>query len=269
MTDTDSVLISGDEESAGLDLRGHHVEVRSLRSPDKTTPNEDTALVAPVGTNGLVVAVADGVGGSPAGREAAQLVMQTLATALAAREEDSGSLRTTILDAIEAANHALLDSGRRGATTLVVAEIVDRVLRCYHIGDSEMYVVGQRGALKARIVPHSPTGFAVEAGLLRENEAVQHDQRHVLFNVVGANDMRVEISAPVKLARYDTVLLASDGLVDNLYPDEIIATIKAGGLAGAVEKLVQQARRRMANDASSKPSKPDDLTVVVCRQSRG
>jgi serine/threonine protein phosphatase PrpC len=77
--------------------------------------------------------------------------------------------------------------------------------------------------------------------------------------------MRVDISAPVKLAARDTVLLASDGLVDNLFFDEIIATVRAGPLTQAIDKLVQSARRRMVNDGSSKPSKPDDLTVMVCR----
>jgi serine/threonine protein phosphatase PrpC len=185
--------------------------------------------------------------------------------ALAQPDVTTETLRTTILDAIESANRSLLESGRRGATTLVVAEIVDRTLRSYHVGDSELLAVGQRGAVKARIIPHSPTGFAVEAGLLGENEAVQHEQRHILFNVVGSADMRVDISAPVKLAARDTVLLASDGLVDNLFFDEIIATVRAGPLTQAIDKLVQSARRRMVNDGSSKPSKPDDLTVMVCR----
>ncbi|HEX5421194.1 MAG TPA: hypothetical protein VFY39_14465, partial [Gammaproteobacteria bacterium] len=119
--------------------------------------------------------------------------------------------------------------------------------------------------MKRRVVPHSPTGFAVEAGLMDENEAVQHDQRHVLFNVIGAEDMRVEISGLVKLAARDTVLLASDGLLDNLFVDEIVDVIRSGPLSAAADRLVEKALGRMKANGSSQPSKPDDLTIILYR----
>jgi serine/threonine protein phosphatase PrpC len=129
--------------------------------------------------------------------------------------------------------------------------------------------VGQRGRIKQRVVPHSPTGFAVEAGLLDEHEAVQHDQRHVLFNVVGSPDMRVEVGSALQLAVHDTVLLASDGLFDNLFIDEIVDTIRVGPLASAADKLVERARARMQGDgAADSPCKPDDLTIVLYRRGR-
>ncbi len=187
-------------------------------------------------------------------------------SALGQVESTDEPLRPVILDTVEAANKSLIENGKRAATTLVVAEIVDNQMRCYHVGDSELIAVGQRGRIKARIIPHSPTGFAVEAGLLDEDEAVQHEQRHVLFNVIGSPEMRVDIAAPIKLALYDTVLLASDGLVDNLFFDEIVDIIRAGPLPAAADRLVSAARRRMVTDGNSKPSKPDDLTVILCRK---
>src|SRR5690606_41142539 len=45
------------------------VALRSLRSPEKDTPNEDAAAIIWLSDNALVLAVADGVGGTPAGRE--------------------------------------------------------------------------------------------------------------------------------------------------------------------------------------------------------
>jgi serine/threonine protein phosphatase PrpC len=118
-------------------------------------------------------------------------------------------------------------------------------------------------------VPHSLTGFAVEAGLLDEQEAVQHEQRHVIFNVVGAPDMRVDVATPVKLAPFDTVLLASDGLFDNLFVDEIVATAQCGPLPARMSQLIAQADERMRTEGRDQPSKPDDLTVILCRESRG
>jgi len=258
-------LFLGDAETFEAAGPVGRIAVRSLKSPDKDGPNEDAAAVIPVGDAAVVLAVADGVGGSPAGCEASTSAMRILKKSLAA--VDGAPLRGAILDAIEKANQTILDSGRRSATTLVVAEIAGHELRCYHIGDSELVVVGQRGRVKQRIIPHSPTGFAVEAGLLDEDEAVQHEERHVLFNVVGAPDMRVDISTAVRLAPKDTVLLASDGVLDNLYFDEIVEIIRIGPIGRAADRLIEAARARMANGDGAAPSKPDDATIVLYRRS--
>src|SRR5690606_35529750 len=118
------------------------------------------------------------------------------------------------------------------------------------------------------VVPHSPTGFAVEAGLLDEDEAVRHAERHVLFNVLGTEDMRVEIGGAVKLATFDTVLLASDGLLDNLFADEIVDIIRTGPIRDAADRLVEKAIGRMKRNGSGQPSKPDDLTIILFRPYR-
>ena len=192
--------------------------------------------------------------------------MQTLCRMLGRLPIDAPELRPAILDAVEEANRQVLALGRGAATTLVVAQLNVTQLRSYHVGDSELVAVGQRGLVKQRVVPHSPTGFAVEAGLLDEDEAVQHDQRHVLFNVIGSPDMRVEVGPSLQLAVRDTVLLATDGLFDNLFIDEIVDTIRKGPLPAAADKLVERARERMRGEgAGDQPCKPDDLTIVLFR----
>lgn len=239
------------------------VSVRSYRSPDKDTANEDAAAVIPLPGGGLVLAVADGVGGNPNGREAAALAVGALERGLGSLPAGA-PLRPAILDAVESANRRVLELNRGAATTLAIAELSGGELRCYHVGDSELIGVGQRGRVKLRVVPHSPTGFAVEAGLMDENEAVQHDQRHVLFNVIGSPDMRIEVGAVLKLAPHDTLLLATDGLMDNLFVDEIVDVIRAGPLSEAADRLVARARERMTG-TSAGPSKPDDLTIILYR----
>jgi serine/threonine protein phosphatase PrpC len=255
-----------EHEQADRSLPHGEVCVRSVRSPDKKTDNEDSAAIIQLGDDSLVLAVADGVGGSVAGREASNAAVRTLSRVLTNLPEETSQLRPAILDAVEAANKTVLGLARGAATTLVVAQLDATRLRTYHVGDSELLAVGQRGRIKQRVVPHSPTGFAVEAGLLDEDEAVQHDQRHVLFNVVGSSDMRVEVGPALQLAVRDTVLLASDGLFDNLYIDEIVDTIRSGPLTAAADRLVARVQARMQGaDAKDQPCKPDDLTVVLFR----
>jgi serine/threonine protein phosphatase PrpC len=251
-------------EGADLDMAQGRVSVRSFRSPTKDTDNEDSAAVIPFGSDGLVLAVADGVGGSPGGKQASNLAVQTLADVLTSRSPEPDNLRAAIVDAVEEANRQILELGRGSATTLVVGDFLNGQVRSYHVGDSELMSVGQRGRIKLRVIPHSPTGFAVEAGLLDEDEAIEHDTRHLLFNVIGAPDMRIEIGTPVRVDDYDTVLLSSDGLLDNLFVDEIVRIIRCGDLANAADELTALALARMAGGDSG-PSKPDDLTIVLYR----
>jgi serine/threonine protein phosphatase PrpC len=258
-----------DSEHSDHSLPHGEVCVRSVRSPDKSTPNEDAAAVIQVGQDSLVLAVADGVGGTPAGREASNVAVETLCRVIGAQPPETLQLRPAILDAVEEANKAVLGLARGAATTLVVAQLNATRLRSYHVGDSELIAVGQRGRIKQRVVPHSPTGFAVEAGLLDEDEAVQHDQRHVLFNVIGSPDMRVEVGPALQLAARDTLLLASDGLFDNLFIDEIVDTIRIGPLAEVADRLVARVQARMSGQgADNHPCKPDDLTIVLFRPHR-
>ena len=259
-------LGSSEREQADRTLPLGEVCVRSIRSPDKQTENEDSAAIIQLGDDSLVLAVADGVGGAAAGREASNATVRALSRVLTKLPDETLQLRPAILDAVDQANKAVLGLARGAATTLVVAQLDAKRLQSYHVGDSELLAVGQRGRIKQRVVPHSPTGFAVEAGLLDEDEAVQHDQRHVLFNVIGSSDMRVEVGPALQLAARDTVLLASDGLFDNLYIDEIVDTIRSGPLVAAADRLVERVQTRMkGSDKSDQPCKPDDLTVVLFR----
>jgi serine/threonine protein phosphatase PrpC len=238
----------------------------SHRAPEKESPNEDVAIVIPVDEQTVVLAVADGMGGGRAGKEAAWIAIDTLREKLST-VTPGGGLREAILDAFDAANAAVLALGIGAATTLAVVEVQGNILRPYHVGDSVILVFGQRGRMRFQCVMHSPVGYAVEAGVLGENEAVHHEDRHLVSNVVGAADMRIEIGPAITLSHYDTVLLASDGLVDNLYIEEIVEDARKGPAARAVRQLVARCERRMRGESSStKPSKADDLTVLLYRQ---
>jgi serine/threonine protein phosphatase PrpC len=77
--------------------------------------------------------------------------------------------------------------------------------------------------------------------------------------------MRIEIGPSIEMASRDTLVIASDGLVDNLLPSEIVEFVRSGPLDEAVGDLVAEARRRMTEKNGDAPSKPDDLTVIAYR----
>ena len=178
-------------------------------------------------------------------------------------------LRSAILSGIESANQAIraLDIG--AMTTLAVVELGAAEMRTYHVGDSMILVVGARGRLKLKTIAHSPVGYGVESGLLDSEEAMHHAERHLVSNVMGDPEMRIEIGPPVPLKPLDTIVLASDGLFDNLHEDEIAQELCRGAYRAAVRRLCSVARQRMLEPRGDHPSKHDDLTMIVLRGHAG
>ncbi len=270
MTDKahDPVVLDGAHESDRrvIDVAGGSLVAYTRRAPDKETENEDTVGIVPWGPAAAVIVVADGAGGLPGGKRASLTAVTTLAQSLRISLEKTVLLRTAVLNGIEAANTAVRDIGNGSATTLTVITIEGRSVRSYQIGDSEALVVGQRGLLKLQTTAHSPTGFAVQAGFLDHREALHHEERHLVSNFIGTADMTIDVGASIELAARDTVLLASDGLTDNLHQEEIIECVRKGPLGDAVDRVVAKAHDRMRHAETGEPSKPDDLSVVLFRK---
>lgn len=242
-----------------------HIAAYTSRSPAKESANEDAMAVIPVDHDAGVLIVADGVGGMPQGSSASRIAVQTLVDALSG-VHNTAQMREAILDGIEQANRSILESRSGAAATLCVAEISGTTVRPYHVGDALVLITGQRGRLKFQNIPHSPVGYAVEAGLLHEDDAVHHEERNLVSNVVGDGEMRIDVGPAIDMAARDTLLLASDGLADNLYIDEIVNHIRVGRLPGVAEKLSQACRRRMTNPNGNKPAHPDDLSFLIMRR---
>jgi len=277
----------------------------SARSPNKETANEDAAAVIPVGETAIVLAVADGLGGSAAGEQASRVCLQSLTAAIQeghalanssgviivsdpaanglhpSRDTVRGNashawLRTAILDGLELANREILALGSGAATTISVVEITSSdqgeteaspqlTVRPYHVGDSVILLVGGRGTVKVQTIPHSPVGYGLESGLLNDDEAMHHKDRHIVSNVVGCPEMRIEIGPARVLSPRDTLLLTSDGLADNLHIEEIVQRMRKGPLPKAMQALADEATTRMRNPVAGRPSKADDLTFLLFR----
>jgi len=262
------ILLDGADEPERLDtpIGGGDMVAYSCRAPDKDTANEDGVAAIPYGPDAVVLVIADGAGGLPAGRRAARTAVRSLAESLQIAMSETALLRSAILDGIEAANQAVLSLANGSATTMTVVAIDGLLARTYQVGDSEAMIVGQRGRIKSQTMAHSPTGFAVEAGFLDERAALHHKERHLVSNFIGTTDMRIDIGAEVKLRPRDTVLLASDGLTDNIHAHEIVEMIRKGPLTDAIDSICSLARRRMSVESKHQPSKPDDLSVILFRK---
>jgi PPM family protein phosphatase len=230
--------------------------------PGKEEPNDDSAVIIETECGATVLAVADGVGGCPMGYKASAIAVNSIVEHVEAAQPQS-NLRSAILDAIEHANAEILDLGVGAASTISVVEIRDRVARTYQVGDSLALVIGQRGALKWKSLPQSPVGYAVESGMMDEAESMHHDERHLVSNLLGLKEMHIQVGPPRKLAARDTVIVASDGLFDNLRMDEVIALGRSGQPIDRVARLVELATERMKCTDPQLPGKPDDLSILL------
>ena len=244
------------------------VAVFSNRSPDKDDGkrNEDSLGVFPLAADAVVIAVADGMGGQPMGGEAADITIDTLGKSLAGAGPN-GQLRPAILDGVDSANAAVKALGVGAATTLVVAQVQGNTVRSYHVGDSHLLLVGNRGKVRFQTIAHSPVGYAVEAGVLDEKGAMFHEDRHLVSNMIGSPEMHVDIGSKIRLQQRDTLVLGSDGLFDNLHLDEIVEIARKGPLRKVAESLHASCVKRMQHEHDTVPSKPDDMTFAVFRLS--
>lgn len=281
------------------EIAGGRAVLYTAAAPDKIAPgakadgNQDGALIVSVDETRGVLAVADGMGGPPAGDQASALALRSVsssirefqgAAATVSRDDGrpgsgasgsagrrrraapDGVLREPILNGFELANKSVGLLGSGAGTTLAVVEIDRGYVRPYHAGDSMILVVGQRGKIKLQTVSHSPVGYAVEAGMLEEKEAMHHEARHLISNVVGSPGMRIEIGPVLRLRPRDTLLLASDGLFDNLHIEEIVDRMRKGKPETGAERVIELCQTRMRENVPGRPSKPDDLTLIAFRQ---
>ncbi len=234
----------------------------SKRSPAKRSVNEDSAMSYRLHDGGLVLAVADGCGGMKNGEKASRLALKSLAKSLDRRTSDNQPVRNYILDGIERANHRILKSQLGSACTIAVVEIHGNQMRSYHVGDSMIMVINKQ-QIRYESISHSPIGYAVGSGLLPTNKAMFHEDRHLVSNVLGYREMRIEIGPTLDISDQDKVVIASDGLSDNLTSHEIATRCDQSDVQMVASKLTNLASRRMMNESSTRPCKPDDLTIIV------
>jgi len=190
----------------------------------------------------VLLAVADGMGGPPAGERASALAIATLEEATLAGLDAASAL----VDAFEAAHRAIeadADSHPERAgmgTTLVAALVLDGTAAVAHTGDSRAYR-WRRRRLEALTVDHNRAAEAVRAGRLSADEARWSSDRHALTRALGGSRHDAEIGGPFALEDGDALLLVSDGVTGVLADaalEALVAEHRGASLPGAILEAV-------------------------------
>ncbi len=205
--------------------------------------NEDSAYAGP-----SLVLVADGVGGAAAGEVASTVAATTLAD-LAARHPDADPA-VLLREAVDRAGSTLRrhvadhpDAVGLGTTLTALLTDGSRV-GLAHLGDSRAYLL-RRGRLHRLTADHSWARAMVDGGHVTEEQAARSPYRHRLVRWLGADDPSHGYGRPdvghLELVVGDRVLLASDGLTDEVDDVLLARLLSVSRVGDAVELLVTAA----------------------------
>jgi protein phosphatase len=213
-----------------------------------------TARTLKVGDAGLLVAVADGMGGAAAGEVASREGLAAVALflfghwgRLAPASAVEGELLKALETAVERASDAVLrysddDRTARGmGSTLTAAVIWNGCAYFAQVGDSRAYLVRQ-GDLYQITEDQTLVNDLVAQGSLTREQARVHPQRNMITQALGSpQPLRVVLSRLV-LCRGDRLLCCSDGLHGEV-PDAHILAVLSQGLSPrrSLELLVEEA----------------------------
>lgn len=256
------------ENDNGLTTDCFNIRYFTCHGKDKTQ-NEDTLLVQPVSENGIILAVADGVGSASNAQQASAQLLKTLSKQLATLTQNNekntlDKVRNIILDTISNSNKTM--SSKAGfLTTITICAIHNRMIQVFQIGDSGLLICGQRGKLKYKTTAHSPVGYALESGMINATQAIHHPENHLVDNLIGTEVANIEMNTPIRLTDHDTVFLATDGLFDNITPEDIIETIRKGKIekiSKTMADCIQNQRTPVKHNAFIKD---DDCSFIICR----
>ena len=221
--------------------------------------NEDSALI-----NGVLIAVADGMGGHAGGEVASKVAITTLAQILPLLNNDEMDpesledfLMGSLLDIDQEIHQTVLDDDRLSGmgTTLTAIALYRNHAYVLHTGDSRAYRL--RGKELQQITKdHSVVQELIDSGAITEAEAAFHPQRSVLTNVLMGQGNITPLLVSYEVKPGDKFLLCSDGLNTVVSNDEIHAALKG---EGAISKLVELTYERGA---------PDNVSIILAEVSQ-
>ncbi len=211
--------------------------------------NEDAFLKMP---NHGIWAVADGMGGHPAGDVASQLIVDDLENVVNATHIHELNCQV-ILDSLQNSNEKLLIlaeeefPGMSVGSTIVILFIKDGMFSILWGGDSRAYLF--RGKkLKRLTKDHTQINEMIDNGMLDPSDVEDHPLEHVITSAVGVFcDLNIEVVKHA-LQENDIFLLCSDGLTKEMTDVDIglillhSISIVDSGMALMHASLVRNAR---------------------------
>ncbi len=220
--------------------------------------NEDAWCIAPV-DNGLVCAVADGIGGHEAGDVASALAIRIFGETIREAGITAGDPETAadILKRGHTLAHEAIQYQATGThagmgTTLVSACFGVGAVALCNTGDSRCTLI-RTGIVRPLTKDHSFVQGLVDREVLTQEEACSHPMKHIITHSLGT-DFAAECTVH-PLCAGDTLVVSSDGLHDYVTRETMMLAGEASTAEGAAQILMKEAARRST----------DNITLIVVR----
>jgi serine/threonine protein phosphatase PrpC len=203
-------------------------------------------------TRGVLIIIADGVGGQGRGDIASRLAVET-ALAKFRESKPLESAQKILTRMFEAANLAVYDAGMadhsqsRMSTTLTAVLCRNSEVTVGHVGDCRVYRVSE-GRLERLTSDHTYAALQSKMGLISEEEAMGSQLRCVLTRNIGQQPfVRADLRS-VYVAKGDLILLCSDGLHGWVTEAEILDILLHNPPEASCKALVTLAEKRGTED---------------------
>jgi protein phosphatase len=218
---------------------------------------------------GVLLAVADGMGGALAGEVASRLAVETLAEEIAKRSQAHAGAAPKAAAIAEVGSAAVLaansrirtegegDASRRGmGTTLTVAWVVGSSVETFQVGDSRAYLF-RDGSLSQLTKDQSLVGKLIEDGIISEEEAERVAGRHIILQALGSEEALEIVHETTAIKAGDVLLLCTDGLSGLVRNAAIESELRRPG------SLEQQTQRLIA--LAEGEGGTDNITVLLAK----
>ncbi len=227
--------------------------------------NQDR-LTAIESDDGVLLVLADGMGGLEQGEIAAQAVVDVASELYLNSPRPVPDTGRLLCDIIHRSHDKLIEDlsvdqeHSSFGTTAVLCLIQHGEAHWAHVGDSRLYLFrGGRTIYRTR--DHSYVESLYQQGLIDDEERSRHPRRNQITQCIGCTRYRPEVAlaTPIALQEKDVLLLCSDGLWDPVRESELADLL---GCASTLEESMELMADRAENSAYPNA---DNISVVALR----
>lgn len=211
--------------------------------------NDDAVSVSKNKQGAVIGIVCDGVGSHSNASYSSNYIVSTLEKEWQDLTfANFNNMKNWLYDRIENLNTELYnkskDNQKKMGTTIVTVAIFNNQVVVYNIGDSSAYGLTKDNVMNVVTVEDSFVGALISAGVITEEEAKSHPEKHVLTQALATRD-NIDLHTFIDdVSNYDYFLLCSDGLTNMIEKEEIQNIVRNGELSIAVNKLIDKCVER-------------------------
>jgi len=212
---------------------------------DNSTHGDDRYIARILGPNSVLDAVFDGVSGGGQGAQASELTERIFREASRIEEQED------VKRLLESAHSELSGASRIHLTTATVALKVGNQLYVINVGDSPAYLFRDGRVEELTVLDKDPYSLAMITQAIGDGEELDYHENQV------------------SLEPGNILVLATDGITDNIYPDEFYErTIKGiknpEEALGRLEELLKEKERNdEGREDFFRRFKSDDRAAII------